>query len=442
MTFTQTPSVSRPGRLAPECTVGSRDRGPSKRRLPAVAALGLLWTACALALGPQAKAEAGDNGIAARVTALETAVKYLQTALVSETNRARTAENELKRSLEILARLPGPAGPRGATGPQGPKGETGPRGLTGTQGLRGETGAAGLPGARGPQGEPGAKGAAGAAGPAGPQGLRGESGATGAQGPAGPRGETGPQGPAGPKGETGQAGARGETGPAGPKGETGASGARGEAGPAGEAGATGPAGPAGARGEAGPAGPQGPAGASPFTVSGTEVTLSGYNLHIENGTGATASANGLGNLIIGYNELRGSDGDVRTGSHNVIVGRCQNYSGIAGMAVGMWDEIGGAGSSAFGSSNTAIGSYCLVTGGYQNSARGDYCSVTGGSANSAIGVACSVSGGAHNTAGYAFSSISGGQSNTLNAQWSSISGGRDLVGLDDFTWYAGSLFSP
>jgi hypothetical protein len=239
----------------------------------------------------------------------------------------------------------------------------------------------------------------------------------------------GPQGPAGPAGAQGIAGPTGPAGPQGAKGDTG------------PAGAAGPAGPAGAKGDSGATGPQGPAGASPFTVAGTEVTLSGFNLHIDNGSGDTLTSNGLGNLIVGYNELRGGGGDTRTGSHNVIVGKYHNFSGVAGIAAGMSDEIGGFGSSAFGASNTANGNYCTVTGGNQNCARGDNCSVSGGIGNCAFGVACSVSGGSYNIANYAFSSISGGSANTLNAQGASISGGRSIVGAADFAWYAGSLFS-
>ena len=54
---------------------------------------------------------------------------------------ARVVETE--RALHELARLPGPAGPRGLTGPAGPVGPRGPHGE---------------PGPRGPQGEPGPKG--------------------------------------------------------------------------------------------------------------------------------------------------------------------------------------------------------------------------------------------------------------------------------------------
>ena len=57
------------------------------------------------------------------------------------------------------------------------------------------------------------------------------------------------------------------------------------------------------------------------TVSGHDLTLTG-NLHVVSGVGNTNSTpNGLGNVIIGYNELRTGSGAVnkRTGSHNLIV---------------------------------------------------------------------------------------------------------------------------
>ena len=62
---------------------------------------------------------------------------------------------------------------RGATGPQGPKGDTG---ATGPQGPKGNTGATGP---QGPKGDTGATG---------PQGPKGDTGATGATGPQGPSG--------------------------------------------------------------------------------------------------------------------------------------------------------------------------------------------------------------------------------------------------------------
>jgi len=70
-----------------------------------------------------------------------------------------------------------------------------------------------------------------------------------------------------------------------------------------------------------------------------DITISGANLHIVNGLGATDTTNGLGNLIVGYNEHRPPTAlppttDIRTGSHNVVVGREHNFSRFGGLVVG------------------------------------------------------------------------------------------------------------
>jgi len=61
------------------------------------------------------------------------------------------------------------------------------------------------------------------------------------------------------------------------------------------------------------------------TRSGTDIYFDGVNVHVRNGLGSTSSKNGAGNLIVGYNEVRGS-GDVRDGSHNIVVGQQLNFS--------------------------------------------------------------------------------------------------------------------
>lgn len=164
---------------------------------------------------------------------------------------------------------------KGATGPQGPKGETG---ATGPQGATGPKGATGAQGPTGPQGEKGdpfaiaktyasitamnagyasdgvkqgqfvmidtgnvndadnaklyVKGAttytyitdlSGATGMTGPQGPKGATGATGATGPQGLKGDKGDTGATGPQGPAGAKGATGATGPQGVKGDPGVS---------------------------------------------------------------------------------------------------------------------------------------------------------------------------------------------------------------------------
>jgi hypothetical protein len=53
---------------------------------------------------------------------------------------------------------------------------------------------------------------------------------------------------------------------------------------------------------------------------------------VRNGSGRTDSNNGLGNLIVGYNE-RGEVG-TQTGSHNVVVGREHSFTSHGGILAG------------------------------------------------------------------------------------------------------------
>ena len=161
---------------------------------------------------------------------------------------------------------------------------------------------------------------------------------------------------------------------------------------------------------------------------GHDIFITGANLHVRSGSGATDGLiNGLGNIIIGYNELRlPSAVNDRTGSHNLIVGKRHNFSSFGGMVVGFF--------------NTISGQYASVSGGASNTASGTNSSVSGGTANTANGDGSSVSGGSTNTASGFASSVSGGSSNVANGTASSVSGGslRSVTGIND--WAAGALF--
>jgi|RhiMetdeSRZDD1v2_1073273.scaffolds.fasta_scaffold281263_1 hypothetical protein len=86
-------------------------------------------------------------------------------------------------------------------------------------------------------------------------------------------------------------------------------------------------------------------------------TDSGQATNIINGLEATDTTNGLGNLIVGYNELRPLSDNVRTGSHNVVVGRQNNFSSFGGLVAGAFNEISGE--------------FAAISGGRFNSAIGD-----------------------------------------------------------------------
>ncbi len=114
-----------------------------------------------------------------------------------------------------------------------------------------------------------------------------------------------------------------------------------------------------------------------LTYNGTSyktVRFSHVNVQIVNGTGATDRAEnglllgeGLGNLIIGYNE-QAPDTNVypslRTGFHNLIIGKINNYTSYGG--------------AVFGKFNRITKKYATVTGGYDNEATKPYSSISGG----------------------------------------------------------------
>ncbi len=140
------------------------------------------------------------------------------------------------------------------------------------------------------------------------------------------------------------------------------------------------------------------------SIEGDTMLFKGVNVQIVNGLDNTHTINGTGNLIVGYNELRG-EGDDRTGSHNIVIGKNNNYSAYGGLVVGYQNEISGEYSSVSGGLNTASGFGSSVSGGYQNIASNSYSSVSGGFSNTASGNGSSVSGGSYNTADIAFSVV-------------------------------------
>jgi BMFP domain-containing protein YqiC len=107
------------------------------------------------------------------------------------------------------------------------------------------------------------------------------------------------------------------------------------------------------------------------------VRFSHVNVQIVNGSGHTderysdngmIDGQGLGNLIVGYNEEFNYDGEPaerKTGFHNIVIGTQNDYTSFGGFVAGLYNVISGE--------------YAVVTGGIHNGARGDYSVISGGS---------------------------------------------------------------
>ena len=105
-------------------------------------------------------------------------------------------------------------------------------------------------------------------------------------------------------------------------------------------------------------------------ANGPNVIVEECNLHIVNGVGQTNTTNGLGNLIIGYNET-GGPALPRNGSHNLIIGPEHSFSSYGGLVAGVANEISGPHASVCGGEdNVASGDAAVVIGGASQTASG------------------------------------------------------------------------
>jgi len=221
------------------------------------------------------------------------------------------------------------------------------------------------------------------------------------------------------------------------------------------------------------------------TVNGyPTVRFSGVNVQVVNGQGTTATANGTGNLIVGYNEnytsnvgrctvgTNPSSGanvnnpadcttaggswsttGFKTGSHYLVLGSENNYSRWGGIIAGFqnfsnYDFASVSGGSlntasgqfasvSGGRDNTAGGHSASVSGGYTNVARANYASVSGGSLNFAIAESASVSGGTNNSASGLNASITGGSANGASGSYASVHGGYNNAANASYSGVSG-----
>ena len=163
-------------------------------------------------------------------------------------------------------------------------------------------------------------------------------------------------------------------------------------------------------------------------VRGPNITFRGANIHIVSGSGVTddhistgGKLTGLGNLIIGYDELFSGQVANRGGSHNLVVGRFHVFtsSAFGGLVAGEFNTVSAEGAS--------------VSGGRENTASGIFASVSGGLSNTASNLEASVSSGVGNTASARDASVLGGGQNTASGFGSVVLGGQNVTDNMDFS---------
>jgi hypothetical protein len=206
-------------------------------------------------------------------------------------------------------------------------------------------------------------------------------------------------------------------------------------------------------GAEGKQGPQGKAGTAGFAAGEVEtlksvlpymrfvasgvggkptIQFSGVNVQIVNGVGKTRSANGAGNLVIGYDE--NPLNYQQTGSHDLVLGNEQTFTGFGGIVAGKGNSIAGEFASVTGGAgNVASGRESSISGGFLSSAIGDWSAVSGGDDNRATGEYASVNGGAGNTASAEGASVGGGGGNKASGTYATVAGGLDNISAFPFS---------
>lgn len=146
------------------------------------------------------------------------------------------------------------------------------------------------------------------------------------------------------------------------------------------------------------------------------LIVSGANFHINNGSGLTGIVNGVGNLVIGYDEEQTSFDDFcsngelddepacldanetwgisqKTGSHNIVVGSRHSYTQHSGIVAGFNNSLTGSESVMLGGTiNLNRGFRSTIVGGSFNEAGDFFSNIFGGSENTAFGFGTTIVG--------------------------------------------------
>jgi hypothetical protein len=162
----------------------------------------------------------------------------------------------------------------------------------------------------------------------------------------------------------------------------------------------------------------------------TTVRISGANLKLDDGSGSTTGpANGLGNLVIGYDEGRCYDEEGRFARTCVAGEQCDfapcdvsAKNGSHNLVVGAGHQYGSVGGFIAGEGNVVAAPTASVSGGWGNRAAGYGATIAGGSRNLADQATAVIAGGSDNRAHGA--SIFGGEGNVANGR-ATIVGGRE-----------------
>ncbi len=162
------------------------------------------------------------------------------------------------------------------------------------------------------------------------------------------------------------------------------------------------------------------------------------NVYIQDGEGRTAPAstpNGLGNLIIGYNEGGANE---QFGCHNLILGVDNSYTSYGGIVDGMDNSISGPCASVLGGEqNNNLGHNCVIVSGTHNSINGQSSAILSGDDNLVMSAESAIVSGTGNEVTAPYACVVGGAQNAALGQWSTVSAGTQNGAMQAYSWIGG-----
>lgn len=147
------------------------------------------------------------------------------------------------------------------------------------------------------------------------------------------------------------------------------------------------------------------------------VVFEGINVQLINGSGISASANGSGNLIIGYN-FDATGGANRTGSHNLVLGDDQSYPATEQVVTASVISSRDLALSAADAMQTVVG------GDQQSSIGGNQSTTVGGGQTINVGASQAISVGANRSL-----SIGNDHSEQIAGTWGTTVGKDASLGV-------------
>ncbi|KAJ3145487.1 hypothetical protein HDU86_000900 [Geranomyces michiganensis] len=178
--------------------------------------------------------------------------------------------------------------------------------------------------------------------------------------------------------------------------------------------------------------------------TGSDLIFNGLNVVVNNGANDPRVTNGLGNVVIGYNNINVASSV--SGSHNIVIGMENKYTGYSNLVSGagsiasgnvgailggQFNEMGvNFGVMAGGSSNVnKLNSFGVSVGGMNHVLKaGSYGVIMGGKINTVGGNHGVMIGGQLNSVNGSVSVLVGGDSNSVGGELSlGLSGQRNVI---------------